>query len=509
MSTILRRPLTLLLAMASVYLVLTCLRAWHKPFWFDEINTLTIADLHSLQDIWKAETAGFDLNPPGTYLWTKLMRGLGPRQELFARLPEIAAYLIMMACLSVFIARRLPLDFALPAVSFALLSEAYSYSYEARGYAIELAGAGVALVAWQAAADAGASKLARRLGLAGLAAALAIALLSHCYAVVLYVPICAGELWRTWSRKRVDVALWIALILGMAPVALYPALLATSHKYLAGTAVFAPTPRRFLGAYALLLEHALLPLALLLLPLALFAYRHRIAVRTASTDLRGRIPLHEGIAAAGFLLVPACGFAIARFLKSGYVSRYGLAGTLGFAILLAFAVYVLGAARPVWPQWVGAGTMVWFIVSFAVSARTWATQAPSGNNNEPFLISAAATGRPVVIGDGRSFLEFEYYFPREPGKQLVYLDDPKLAIQLIGTDAVDTPLLLARPFFSIPIRIEDYNDFLAHHNRFWLFSWDDPMVWVERQLRRDGAVLNRSGTPYLYDVVIKAKVGNP
>ncbi len=59
---ILRRSLTSLLVMGSVYLVPTCLRAWHKPFWFDEINTLTIADLYSLRDIWKAETAGFDLN---------------------------------------------------------------------------------------------------------------------------------------------------------------------------------------------------------------------------------------------------------------------------------------------------------------------------------------------------------------------------------------------------------------------------------------------------------------
>jgi len=115
--------------------------------------------------------------------------------------------------------------------------------------------------------------------LAGLAAALAIALLSHCYAVVLYVPICAGELVAAWSRKPRGHTTLDRAASGMAPVALYPALLATSHKFLVGTAVFAPTPRRFLGAYALLLEHALLPLALLLLPLALFAYRHRIRAR--------------------------------------------------------------------------------------------------------------------------------------------------------------------------------------------------------------------------------------
>ena len=241
----------------------------------------------------------------------------------------------------------------------------------------------------------------------------------------------------------------------------------------------------------------------------LFAYRRRLAVRRTAEDLLVRIPAHELVAAVAFTLVPACGFAIARFLKSSYASRYGLAGTLGFSILLAFAVYVLGAARPVWTQGIGLGTLAWFIVSFALSARTWPNQAPSGNNNESFVIAAAATGRPVVIADGRSFLEFSYYFPRDAGKQLVFLDDPKLAIQLIGTDAVDTPLLLARPYLSIPSSIEDYSEFLARHNRFWLFSWDNPMVWVERQLRQDGAVLHPSGGPYLYDVVMEAKSRAP
>ena len=500
-----KKALALLLAMASVYLVLTCVRAWHKPFWYDEIFTLLIADQRSMHDMWSAETAGFEFNPPASYILTKLTRHLGERQELFARVPEIASYLIMMVCLTLFIGRRLPLSFAIPAVSFALLSEAYDYSYEARSYAIELAGAGIALVAWQAATEPAAPKLTRRLGLFILPLALAGALLSHCYAVLLYVPICAGELWRTWSQKRIDFALWTALILGLAPLTLYPALLATSHKVILGTSVFTPTPRRFLGAYALQLRRALPPLAVLLIPLALFAYRRQIAVRKAAEDLLARIPVHERVAVAVFITIPAFGFAIARFLKSSYVSRYGLAGTLGFAILLAFAVYVLGAARPGWTLAIALGTLAWFIVSFALTARTWAYQAPSGNNNESFIIAAAATGRPVVVADGRSFLEFAYYFPPEAGKQIVYLDDPKLAIQLIGTDVPDTPLLLARPYLSIPSRIEDYREFLAVHNRFWLFSWDDPMVWVERQLRQDGAALHPSGGPYLYDVVMEAK----
>jgi hypothetical protein len=482
-------------------------RAWHKPFWFDEIITLTIADQRTLQDMWRAETAGFDLTPPASYLLTKFTHHIGPKQELFVRLPQIIGYLVMLACLSLFIGRRLPLGFAVPAVSFTLLSQAYEYSYEARGYGIELACAGLALVAWQAAAEPGASKLTRRLGLAALASALAIALLSHCYAVLLYLPLGVGELWRTWSRKRIDFAIWTAMIMGLAPVALYPALLATSHKIVLGP-VFAPTARRALGAYALLLRQALLPLAALLIPLTLFADRHRIAVRKAAEDWLIRIPAHERVATIAFIFIPAGGVVLARFLNSSYASRHGVAGTLGFALLLAFTVYVLGAARPAWTQAVAVGALAWFIVSFALSSRTWPTQAPSGNNNEPFVIAAAATGRPVVIADGRSFLEFAHYFPRDAGKQLVYLHDEKSAIKLTGSDMLDMQLLHARPYLSTPIRIEDYSEFLAGNNRFWLFSWDNPAVWVERQLRQDGAVLHPSGV-YLYDVVMDAKSRAP
>lgn len=496
--------MALLIAMASLFLFLTCERAWHKPFWYDEILTLTVADQHSLHDIWKAETVGFELNPPISYILTKLTRHLGAREEFWARLPQIVSYFVLLLCLSVFIARRLPLSFAIPAASFALLSQVYEYSYEARGYGIELGCAAAALVAWQAATDR-TSKWKRLVGLVGLALALSTALLSHVFAVLVYIPICAGELWRTWPRKRVDVSICIMLIVGLTPLVLYPALLVASHNLALGTSIFAPTARRFFGAYALLLKQALPPLAAIFIPIMLFAYRNRTAVRTAAADLLSRVPAHELVATLIFTLVPACGFALARFLRTSYVSRYGLSGAVGFALLFGFLGYVLCAARPVWTRWVAAVTLAWFIASFTLTARTWRNQAPSGNNNEPFVIAAAATGRPVVIADGRSFLEFSYYLPRVIGKQIVYLDDPKLAMRLTGSDAVDTPMLLMRPWLSFPVRIENYGDFTTRNTRFWLFSAEHPLVWVPRQLQLDGAAIRPAIGPNLYDVTIDHK----
>lgn len=115
-------------------------------------------------------------------------------------------------------------------MTFALLSGAYDLSYESRAYGIVCGCAGVALVAWQFAAEEGASILRRRLALVLLAAALSGALLAHCFAVLLYIPIAASELCRTWKKRRIDAALWATVAVSLAPLVLYSALFAANRE---------------------------------------------------------------------------------------------------------------------------------------------------------------------------------------------------------------------------------------------------------------------------------------
>src|SRR2546425_61285 len=83
-----------LVVIAGVYLVFTSIRAWYKPFWYDEIITLLISRENSFAAVWKDETAGADYNPPLLYLLTHIAGQFGDRQELFVRLPAIAGYLV-------------------------------------------------------------------------------------------------------------------------------------------------------------------------------------------------------------------------------------------------------------------------------------------------------------------------------------------------------------------------------------------------------------------------------
>ena len=485
------------------YLSLTCLRAWHKPFWHDEILTLAIADLRGLLQMWKAELMGFDFNPPLNCILTKASMSVPGKLELTARFPPIAGYLILLLSLCLFIGRRLPVHFALPAMSFALLSGAYEYSFEARAYSLVAACAGVALVSWQVAVEDGASRLKRRLALVLLAIALSGALLAHCFAVLVYLPICAGEAWRTRTRRRVDVAVWAALIAALIPLALYPALFAANRNVIRPD-FFRATPRRLAGAYAMLIRPLTIPLAILVIALGFYAYRKSSEVVKLGGDLVRRVPAHEGVAVIASALIPLCGWAIAAVLHSGYVPRYGLAGVIGLAILFAYGVYVLSAARPAWPQWIAASSLIWFVVLFASNAREWSKQTPSGDANEASVIAAAATGRPVVISNGLEFLPLAYYLAPEAAKQIVFLADEELALRNTGTDLIDSGLWRARSLLPIRGRIEAYRDFTQRNQRFWLFSLSSRSEeWTFRQLQSDGAVLKPARMNHMYDVLTK------
>lgn len=228
------------------------------------------------------------------------------------------------------------------------------------------------------------------------------------------------------------------------------------------------------------------------------------------SDVVHRVPVYERVAVIAVALIPACGWGIAAVLHTGYVPRYGSAGTFGLAVLAAFTVYVLGAACSVWPRLIATGAMVWFIGSFAFSAGQWSSQSPIANSYLPLLVSAAATGRPVVISNGLEFLPLAYYLPPETAKRMVFVGDENLAIRNTGANLIDSALLRARALLSIRGHIEHYRDFLQQNKRFWLFCpAQRSEEWIYRQLQLDGAALRPYAKDYLYDVMVDRDRRNP
>ena len=124
--------------------------AAHRPFWFDELFTLTIANQPSLHDLWHAVTRGFDSAPPFFYLVERLALKVTSNKEVALRLPSILAFPCTLICVFVYAKKR---NGELIACLCALLLLStilfHTYSIEARAYSMMIACIAFALVCYQ------------------------------------------------------------------------------------------------------------------------------------------------------------------------------------------------------------------------------------------------------------------------------------------------------------------------------------------------------------------------
>src|SRR5262249_12067344 len=115
---------------------------------------------------------------------------------------------IFCLCLFRFVSLR---SNALPgfiAMAVPLLTGAYSYAYEARAYGIVLGCCGLSLISWQEAAP---RTSGRFWPLLGLSTSLAVALATHSFAFLIFIPLAIGELTRFARTRRVDAPLLFCL----------------------------------------------------------------------------------------------------------------------------------------------------------------------------------------------------------------------------------------------------------------------------------------------------------
>ena len=194
-------PALCLTFLSVLYFVSTCIRAATEKLWFDEVFTFDAAGLlPSLGTLWTA-LKHVDYSPPLGYMLAAGSESVFGRNEFGVRFPSILEFSIMALCMYAFFRRRLPWTYAAAGMIFTALTAAGRYSYEARPPALLLALGGIALVAWQAAAEG----RGRRLALVALGLSLMAALCSHAMAVALRAsPFSSLKLTRTFSRQRLD-----------------------------------------------------------------------------------------------------------------------------------------------------------------------------------------------------------------------------------------------------------------------------------------------------------------
>ena len=453
-------PLLCLALLTAVYLVPTCMRAAREKLWFDEIYTFDAATLlPSLESLWSA-LQQVEATPPLVFVLAAGSESIFGQNEFGLRFPSVIAFWVMALCLYVYLSRRIPRSFAMAAMLLTVLTAAGRYSYEARPYALMLAFAGIALIAWQAAAEG----RRRRTALVALGAALAAALCSHSMAVTLALPFLVGEIARTMQRKRVDWPVWCAFASATPALLLIWKLKSAAdlskYRHFTGS-----LPGHIVTTYLQMLRPAMAPLAL--------AFVGVLVLRMQQTSKAKRAPgmrTYELAALAGFALIPFAAVPIST-LADRYWLRYSLNCTIGLAGLLVLLMFWIGATS----RLAGVTVLIILEVAFAIGQFLPENKRPdnglklvnSSAEIQPFLTQIPSDA-PIVICSDLTFVELEHYSSPKMAARLYYLTDRAAAAAIDGDTLFEVRGWLLGRVFPFHANFADYHAFVAAHKRFYV-----------------------------------------
>jgi hypothetical protein len=460
-----RKRYVVLVLFSIAYAFETCYFASRKLFWYDELYTIYISRLPDFASIWHALLAGVDFNPPLLYELTRLSELLLGEGTVAARLPAIVGFGVFCLCLFRFVSIKSSALGGFVSMLFPLVTG--GYAYEARSYGTVLGFGGVALICWQAAA----SQTERRLcWLAGLAAALGCAMLTHSYAVLLFLPIVFGELARSVSLRRVDWPVWAAIIIASAAMLPSFILLRSVVSALSnvGTVVFfeASVPK-LADAY----KSYLAPAAVVLFGALVFMLAAQTSRPSTLTQpiYVGRHRLYEFVALFAFVLVPVFAYLAAKLTGAPFMSRYGISSIAGFAGLLGIAVarrhaIAIGVLLVLVAQ-IGISFIQFVRSPYILEPTTsyeLSTYAPNFLRRYAMMTSVPDKNSPIVLLDDLEFLPTFYYAPESLASRLTYLVQSKDNNGLLYLKLRKCCNAAGNGFYVA--------DFLSSHDRFLVFG---------------------------------------
>jgi Dolichyl-phosphate-mannose-protein mannosyltransferase len=464
----------ILAILTVLYFFLTILRAWGKSFWYDEILTILEARQPTLSASLNA-ARDVDWMPPLSHVEFYLTDKLLGDGEIAFRLGPMLGFWVFCLCLYAFVAHRASIAFAFVALLLPFATLFSAYSFEARSYALELGFCGIALLAWQAAADG----RHRPLALIALFVGLAGALLNHYWAVFIYLPLGTAEAWRNFQRRQIDWPIWIAFAAGAVPllISLLQVLRVVQNNLHPWSSAHPRDYFIFYSNFWPMIGFVLPFLILFGAWLLLKGPREQPAGLPPST-----VRNYELLAAGLFLVIPivaiTCAIAIPPHI---YVARYLALSTAGLALLTAFAA----------AQWAKQRAAIAILCAIAALAPflfhfTQIRRHPARN---PFLGARVlrkalqAQPEPVVVSNYISFLELWYYAPDPIKPRLLCLNDQQSAIKYRHMDDVAGTSLrsIGVPFYS-------YRDFATPGKQFLIYyiGWS----WMTKKVLEDGGTLD-------------------
>jgi hypothetical protein len=479
-----RAPLYVTLFLLICFIGLLA-KAQRLPMWLDEVYTLNVVNQPSFGGVIDATRDGADGMPPLYALVVRAIRPLLGSDHVALRLPSLIGYLVMCACAFAFFWRRLPAIYCAVAMFIAAVACRY-YATEARPYGLILGMVGVALLAYQRAAE----TKPRIWALLCLVLSLSVAIALHSFSVFSLAAFGAAEVVRSFQNRKIDTTLAGAVVLPVFAVLLHVPMLQSAHRFAAHSwskASLGAIPDFYTDSFVLLLPAAFAAMFLYVLWQLSTGW-----VDVNQGDPPASIRDHEIVLCAVLAALPVVADLIAIATVGAFVTRYTISAVIGTGLLFAALLY-----RATRASVAAAGSVVVAlsaVMTLAVmSPLLRAPQRGEAKDTLRLLKKLPPDPKPILFGNHRPMFELWYYADPAVQQRLTYPVDERSTLAYVGADS-SVLLITALGRYMPALQAPDWQAFLATHRRFFLVSNGDN--WVTWNLLKLGyQVRPYSGAP--------------
>lgn len=487
--------------LVALYLAAALASSREKPLWHDELFTWHIAQAPTVAGM-LCQIRSLDLNPPLTYLLTRISFHLFGTGILATRLPEIFSYLFLLVAVYRFVCRRMGVCFATFAIALLLAGNSLPMAVEARPYSLLLGLLALALLAWQTAKERQVGR--RTISLWLLGTAILFMMLSHIFAVFALASLLAAEAFLAVKTRCIDWPVLLALLLPSPAILTYMPLVRT-HGAAIYPPAFQPDGATIFAFYIGAVESELVVLLLAALIVLLVSGPRRLQASPPAQGHAWSFAPAEWVVLIGLMLFPLGLLGWLAVHHGAWFPRYGAASLIGFALLAAALL-----AR--WTTYDGkrnpGAALAGSVVALLISAVPFAAiqEIASGRLRHPLLLGEPvlapcdactlsarpdAHGQllPLVDASGLTFVEMNH---RETGAtldRLFYLTDPAASRELAHANIFERMSEVADAF-HFRGHVKPYRNFILEHPTFYVLGeYDYPEDWLLPQLVKDGATL--------------------
>ena len=480
------RPLVSFLLLLIVVIPGVLGRSLDKPLWHDELFTFYISHAPSLSVLF-SDTRMIDLNPPLSYLLTRVSFAMFGVNTLTCRLPEMMGFLVAMLSLFLFVRRRAGALYGLLAATLLYTGAAAELTAEARPYGLLLGFGSLSLLGWQKA------RAHDRLGIPLMLLGGFGMLLSHVFSVFLWSALAGAEVIRILQRRRIGWALVAAWILPLVCIWTYVPLL-RSHGGGTFPSAFQPSIHTIATFYDSWVERDVRCVLLTGLVLVLLAGRQ--VFRGVSTPV---LTLAEWAATVFVLSVPLV--ILTQLIRShaAFFPRYTTAGNIGLSVFTAVTL--------AW--WTSRDIRAALLcIGIAMLSSGQLHAALNAIRHQPILTSTEPAPTvceacelsqrldpsiPFVDASGLTFLEMDHRESDTMLQRVFYLTDP-IASATYAHANIFEGMAVEKSLFPMRANVSIYADFVRLHHRFFVFGeYGFPEDWLLRKLQVDGASLRLVG----------------